>query len=100
MRRGKNRRTLRGAKGEDVSTDKKSKPTMVYDGEKNTITVVHENPTLRQYYKAAALTGLLDTECYKNARLHISVIRGVVSSAAKIADAMLAEDAEHEKETK
>jgi hypothetical protein len=43
--------------------------------------------TMRQYYKAAALTGLLFSASADNGRIDL-----IVDEAGKIADAMLAED--------
>jgi len=55
------------------------------------MSVFNSGMTLRQYYKAAALQGMLsDPELGGS-------IASVVSSAARYADAMIAEDQEHAK---
>lgn len=74
---------------------------MTVKGEMNdirTIEVYRPGATMRQYYKAAALTGLVspgddyDDQDYCNSEFARAV--------ANLADAMLAEDAEHEKGAK
>lgn len=66
--------------------------------------IIAQGMTLRQYYKAAALTGILAKSLAPNSLKNHSVHHAEVSSigqssaariAAEYADAMLAEDEEH-----
>lgn len=72
---------------------------LVYDGAGHYIPSTTVGMSMRQYYKAAALTGIMSDIRYREVGNENACAYEIARYAGLIADAMLAEDAAHAAKT-